>query len=122
MIEVAPWVEARFRHVGKGHVLNNSPYDVAASTLILEEAGCIVTDAAGRSLGDRPLLGSDVAHQMSVVAAANVALHSAILDEVARGMRVLLASAPASAAAGATTAASASSQPAASAPVDEASP
>ncbi|MBU2603960.1 MAG: hypothetical protein KKA32_17660 [Actinobacteria bacterium] len=94
MIEVAPWVEARFRHVGKGHVLNNSPYDVAASTLILEEAGCIVTDAAGRPLGDRPLLGSDVAHQMSVVAAANAALHGAILDEVARGIGVLVAAAP----------------------------
>ncbi len=96
MIEVAPWVEARFRQVGKGHVLNNSPYDVAASTLILEEAGCVVSDAAGRSLADRPLLGSDVAHQMSVVASANAALHGAILDEVTRGIGALVATAPAS--------------------------
>ncbi len=111
MIEMAPWVEARFRQVGKGHVLNNSPYDVAASTLILEEAGCIVTDAAGRPLGDRPLLGSDVAHQMSVVAAANAPLHGAILEEVARGIGVLLASAPGSPTAATSTASS--SRPAA---------
>lgn len=87
MIEKAPWVEARFREVGKGHVLNNSPYDVAASTLMLREAGCVVTDAAGRSLDDRPLLGSDMHYQMSVVASANPHLHEAILTEVAAGMR-----------------------------------
>ncbi|HZK48372.1 MAG TPA: inositol monophosphatase family protein [Thermoleophilia bacterium] len=90
MIELAPWVEARFREVGKGAVLNNSPHDVAASTLILREAGCIVTDAAGRSLDDRPLLGSDMSHQMSVLACASPALHEAVLAEVARGIDVLV--------------------------------
>jgi myo-inositol-1(or 4)-monophosphatase len=87
MIEKAPWVEARFREVGNGHVLNNSPYDVAASVLMLREAGCVVTDAAGRSLDDRLLLGSDMHYQMSVVASANPDLHEAILTEVAAGMR-----------------------------------
>jgi myo-inositol-1(or 4)-monophosphatase len=91
MIEVAPWVEERFREVGRGHVLNNSPYDVAASTLILEEAGCVVTDAAGRPLDDRPLLGSDVEHQMSVVASASAVLHERILDMVETGMQRLAA-------------------------------
>ena len=91
MIERAPWVEARFREVGKGHVLNNSPYDVAASTLMLREAGCVVTDAAGRSLDGRPLLGSDMHYQMSVVASANPDLHEAILTEVAAGMRAFVA-------------------------------
>jgi hypothetical protein len=90
MIERAPWVEARFREVGKGHVLNNSPYDVAASTLMLREAGCVVTDAAGRSLDDRPLLGSDMHYQMSVVASANPELHQAILVEVAAGVRAFV--------------------------------
>lgn len=90
MIELAPWVEARFREVGKGHVLNNSPYDVAASTLILQEAGCVVTDAAGRPLDQRPLLGADMAHQMSVVASANQRLHRLLLREVALGMDELL--------------------------------
>ena len=87
MIEMAPWVETRFREVGKGHVLNNSPHDVAASVLMLQEAGCVVTDAAGRSLDERPLLGSDMHFQMSVVASANPDLHEAILAEVAAGVR-----------------------------------
>jgi myo-inositol-1(or 4)-monophosphatase len=91
MIEMAPWVEARFREVGKGHVLNNSPYDVAAATLMLREAGCVVTDAAGRSLDDRLLLGSDMHYQMSVVASSNPDLHEAILAEVAAGMRAFSA-------------------------------
>lgn len=94
MIELAPWVEARFREVGKGSVLNNSPHDVAASTLVLREAGCIVTDAAGRSLDDRPLLGSDMSHQMSVIASAGPALHRALLEEVAHGMDLLAAAGP----------------------------
>src|SRR5660398_223162 len=70
MIEYVPEVEKRFREVGNGHVLNNAPYEVAASTLILEEAGCAVTDAAGRPVDGRPLLGSGVDHQMSAVPAA----------------------------------------------------
>lgn len=86
MIEAAPWVEARFREVGKGGVLNNAPYDVAASTLMLEEAGCPVTDAVGRRLAGQPLLGADIRYQMSVVASANEVVHAAILEEVGRGI------------------------------------
>jgi myo-inositol-1(or 4)-monophosphatase len=86
MLELAPWLETRFREVGKGSVLNNSPHDVAASALILREAGCLVTDAAGRSLDRRPLLGSDMAHQMSVIASAGPGLHERLLEEVARGI------------------------------------
>jgi fructose-1,6-bisphosphatase/inositol monophosphatase family enzyme len=67
-------------------VLNNSPYDLAAATLVLEEAGAVVTDASGRSLGDRPLLGSGAEFQMSVVAAANPELHAKILVAVDAGM------------------------------------
>ena len=37
-----------FERVGGGAVLNNSPYDLAAAALILEEAGAVVTDAYGR--------------------------------------------------------------------------
>jgi myo-inositol-1(or 4)-monophosphatase len=87
MIELAPWVEARFRDVGKGSVLNNSPHDVAASTLILREAGCVVTDAAGNELDSRPLLGSDMSHQMSVIASAGSELHGALVREVSRGIQ-----------------------------------
>ena len=54
--------------MGGGAVLNNSPYDLAAAALILEEAGAVVTDAYGRAARDRPLLGSGHEFQMSVVA------------------------------------------------------
>jgi len=46
----------------------------------------MVTDAAGRSLGERPLMGSDAAHQMSVIASTGPELHAALIDVVARGM------------------------------------
>ena len=81
-----PGMEDEFRRVGGGELLNNSPYDLAAATLILEEAGAIVTDAYGRPLDDRPLLGSGAEYQMSVVAAANAALHRAVLAEVDAGI------------------------------------
>ena len=59
-----------FERVGGGAVLNNSPYDLAAATLCLQEAGAVVTDAYGRGLGDRPLLGSGHEFQISCVAVA----------------------------------------------------
>ena len=89
MIELVPEVEARFREVGRGAVLNNSPYDVAATALVLREAGCPVTDAGGLSLDGRPLLGADMSHQMSVVASSNQRLQEAVLAEVRRGMEHL---------------------------------
>ena len=72
-------------------MLNNSPYDVAATSLILHEAGCPVTDAGGRSLDGRPLLGADMNYQMSVIASSNPELHEAVLAEVGRGMEHLAA-------------------------------
>ena len=77
-----PGMEAEFRRVGGGELLNNSPYDLAAAVLILEEAGAVVTDAYGRSLSDRPLLGAGGEFQMSCVAASNPVLHRAVLAEV----------------------------------------
>ena len=50
MIEEAPALRARFEQVGGGAVLNNSPYDLAAAVLCLEEAGAVVTDARGDPL------------------------------------------------------------------------
>ena len=72
MVADVPGMRAEFERVGGGAVLNNSPYDLAAAVLCLEEAGAVVTRRlrAGR-LGDRPLLGSGAEFQMSCVAAAN---------------------------------------------------
>jgi fructose-1,6-bisphosphatase/inositol monophosphatase family enzyme len=67
-------------------VLNNSPYDLAAAVLLLEEAGAVVTDATGRTLRDRPLLGSGAGYQMSILACGNAELHALVLAEVDRGI------------------------------------
>ena len=57
MIEEIDWMRAEFERVGRGAVLNNSPYDLAAAALILDEAGAVLTDASGARLDDCPLLG-----------------------------------------------------------------
>jgi myo-inositol-1(or 4)-monophosphatase len=91
LVEEVPGMDEEFRRVGGGELLNNSPYDLAASVLILEEAGAIVTDARGRSLADRPLLGSGGEYQMSVVASANAALHRQVLAAIDSGIARLRA-------------------------------
>jgi myo-inositol-1(or 4)-monophosphatase len=85
LVEDVPGMRAEFERVGGGSVLNNAPYDIAAATLILEEAGALVTDAYGRSLAGRPLLGSAHEFQMSVVASGNAALQAAILRALDAG-------------------------------------
>jgi myo-inositol-1(or 4)-monophosphatase len=87
LVEDVPGMREEFERVGGGAVLNNSPYDLAAATLILEEAGAPVTDAYGRSLSDRPLLGSGAEFQMSIVAAAGGILHERVLAMVDDGIR-----------------------------------
>jgi myo-inositol-1(or 4)-monophosphatase len=89
IIEEVPGLRAKFEEVGGGAVLNNSPYDLAAAVLCVEEAGGIVTDAHGRPLARRPLLGSGHDYQMSCVAAANPTLHARILEALERGFRRL---------------------------------
>jgi fructose-1,6-bisphosphatase/inositol monophosphatase family enzyme len=85
MIEEVPSLERRFEQVGGGAVLNNSPYDLAAAVLCVEEAGAVVSDAHGAPLTARPLLGSGHEYQMSCVAAANETLHGLILEALERG-------------------------------------
>jgi myo-inositol-1(or 4)-monophosphatase len=86
-----PATRAEFERVGRGAVLNNSPYDLAAAALCLSEAGAVVSDAYGRSLGDRPLLGSGAEFQISCIAAANSHLHAEILQEIEAGIARLQA-------------------------------
>jgi myo-inositol-1(or 4)-monophosphatase len=89
MIDDVPEIRAEFERVGGGAVLNNSPYDLAAATICLQEGGAIVTDAYGESLADRPLLGSSHKFQMSCVAAANTELHGLICAELDAGIERL---------------------------------
>jgi myo-inositol-1(or 4)-monophosphatase len=86
LVADVPGMEEEFRRVGGGELLNNSPYDLAAAALVLEEAGALVTDAYGEPLSDRPLLGSGGEYQMSIVASANRELHQALLAELDAGM------------------------------------
>ncbi len=85
LVEEVPGMRAQFERVGGGAVLNNSPYDLAAAALILEEAGAVVTDAHGRPLAPCPLLGSAHEFQMSVVASGNATLQAAILRSLDAG-------------------------------------
>jgi myo-inositol-1(or 4)-monophosphatase len=91
MIDDVPAIRAEFERVADGAVLNNSPYDLAAAAICLEECGAVVTDAHGRALRDRPLLGSGHDFQMSCVAAANAELHAAICAELDAGIERLRA-------------------------------
>jgi myo-inositol-1(or 4)-monophosphatase len=86
LIDARPQLRAEFERVGGGAVLNNSPYDLAAATLVLEQAGGVVTDATGRPLHDRPLLGSGHEFQMSLVAAANAGLHAKLIAALDEGI------------------------------------
>lgn len=89
MVAEVAGMREEFERVGGGAVLNNSPYDVAAALLCLEEAGAVVTDASGRALDDRPLLGSGPEYQISCVAAANRELHGAICAALDAGLERL---------------------------------
>lgn len=89
LIADVPGVRAEFERVGGGSVLNNSPYDLAAAAICLEEAGAIVTDAYGSPLADRPLLGSGADFQMSIVCSSNRALHDGILEQLDIGIESL---------------------------------
>jgi myo-inositol-1(or 4)-monophosphatase len=82
LVADVPGMREEFERVGGGAVLNNSPYDLAAAALVLEEAGAVVTDAYGRPLADRPLLGSGPDFQMSIVASANESLQGQILAAI----------------------------------------
>jgi myo-inositol-1(or 4)-monophosphatase len=89
LVDEVAGMREEFERVGGGAVLNNSPYDLAAAVLCLEEAGAVVTDASGSSLADRPLLGSGHEFQMSCVVAANAELHVQILRSIDAGIERL---------------------------------
>jgi myo-inositol-1(or 4)-monophosphatase len=86
LVEEVPGMRAAFEAVGGGQVLNNSPYDVAAAALCLREGGVVLSDAAGRPLDERPLLGSGPEFQMSVLASSSERLHARLLAELDNGM------------------------------------
>jgi myo-inositol-1(or 4)-monophosphatase len=89
MVAEIPGMREEFARVGGGHIVNNSPYDLAAAALCVEEGGAIITDAAGGALGPYRLLGSGPEYHISCVAAGSSGLHQMLLDAVDRGMERL---------------------------------
>jgi myo-inositol-1(or 4)-monophosphatase len=89
MVAEIPGMREEFARVGGGHIVNNSPYDLAAAALCLEEGGAVITDAAGRALAPYRLLGSGPDFHISCLGAASSALHAMLLDAVERGMERL---------------------------------
>jgi myo-inositol-1(or 4)-monophosphatase len=87
IIAAHPHLEAEFRRVGRGHVLCNSPYDLAAVHLLCREAGVPIGDADGTPLDGRPVLGSDATYQMACIAAGNDELQARLIEVVQRGIR-----------------------------------
>jgi myo-inositol-1(or 4)-monophosphatase len=86
LIEDVPGMREEFERVGRGEVLNNSPYDLAAAWLCLCEAGGVCTDGWGRPLDDRLLLGSGHDYQISSISASNPALHATLLAAIDDGV------------------------------------
>ncbi len=91
LVDDVPGMRTEFERVGHGHLLNNSPYDLAAPWLCLREAGGVVSDGWGAPLEHRRLLGSGHAFQMSSISAANPALHAQLCRAVDTGIERLKA-------------------------------
>ena len=89
MVAEIPGMREEFARVGGGHIVNNSPYDLAAAALCLEEGGAVITDASGGPLAPYRLLGSGPEYHISCVAAGSSDLHQMLLDAVERGMERL---------------------------------
>ena len=68
-------VTDQFINAGRGSVLGIAPYDIAGGLLIAEEAGCVVSDAYGKTLNDVMLLDTAVTNQRSMIASSNKVLH-----------------------------------------------
>ena len=86
IIAAHPETEAEVRRVGRGGVLCNSPYDLAAAYVIFKEAGLPIGDADGSSLDDKPVLGSDASYQMACIASGNDELQTVLVEAVQRGI------------------------------------
>ena len=73
-------VREMFQRAGAGRVIGIAPYDLAASLLIAQEAGCVVTDAYGKSFDHVLLLDSSESNHLSLLAASNKELHEKLME------------------------------------------
>jgi myo-inositol-1(or 4)-monophosphatase len=91
LVDEVPGMRAEFERLGGGHVLNNSPYDLAAPWLCLTEAGGVVSDGWGEPLDRCRLLGTGHEFQMSSISASNARLHAELVRAVDLGVARLQA-------------------------------
>ncbi|MGO9754015.1 MAG: inositol monophosphatase family protein [Solirubrobacteraceae bacterium] len=91
LIDDVPGMRECFEHVGRGQVLNNSPYDLAAPWLCLREAGGVISDGWGAPLDGHRLLGAGHQFQMSSISASNVLLHNRLVRAIDAGIARLRA-------------------------------
>lgn len=91
IVDDVPGTRAEFERIGRGQVLNNSPYDLAAPWLCLREAGGVVSDGWGEPLDRHRLLGSGHEFQMSSISACNPELHAQLVGEIDAGVARLQA-------------------------------
>jgi 3'-phosphoadenosine 5'-phosphosulfate (PAPS) 3'-phosphatase len=91
LIDDVPGMREEFERIGRGQVLNNSPYDLAAPWLCLREAGGVVSDGWGEPLDRHRLLGSGPEFQMSSISAGNPQLHAKLVREIDAGIARLSA-------------------------------
>ncbi len=91
LVDEVPGMRAEFERVGRGQVLNNSPYDLAAPWLCLTEAGGVVSDGWGEPLDRHRLLGSGHEFQMSSISASNRDLHAQLVKAIDEGVARLKA-------------------------------
>jgi fructose-1,6-bisphosphatase/inositol monophosphatase family enzyme len=85
LLKDCPQTRDRFQGYGGGRLLSLYGYDVAAATLIVQEAGGTVTDAWGRDLADWDLLDTTESNFGSLISASNATLHGKILEAVNLG-------------------------------------
>lgn len=78
--DIPDLVRDHFINAGRGTVLGIEPYDLAAALLIAEEAGCVVTDAYGKSFDNLLLLDTSTENMRSMIAASNKAVHGKLLS------------------------------------------
>jgi len=79
IVEELPGSVAGLIEAGQLQVLGLFPYDIAAAYIIAQEFGLTMTDGYGRSLDERPLLGSGPETRLSCIAAQNSLLHEQIM-------------------------------------------
>ncbi len=79
ILEEADQAEILFRKAGRGRLIGLFPYDVAAAQFIAARAGAVISDAFGRPLDEMPLIPQREGEILSLVAAANPALHKKLI-------------------------------------------